>query len=196
MDEYASNDDRPIDVLFVGGYSRHHTKRAAVLEAVAGLRDRYRIEFYLARSRFTRLAESALGYFAPVGKYRRPRDIRAVSREPVYGPDLYALIAKSKIVLNGAIDMSGEDRGNMRCFEAMGCAALLLSDAGVYPPGMRDNDTLLVYSSPSQASELVQRVVNNWDHYAQIAGRGNQMIRALYSKEHQWTEFSRLVASI
>ena len=90
-----------------------------------------------------------MGYFAPLGKYRRPKDIRAVSRDPVYGPDLYALISKSKIILNGAVDMAGDDRGNMRCFEAMGCAALLLSDAGVYPAGMRDNDTLLVYSSPS-----------------------------------------------
>ena len=39
MDQYAANDDRPIDVLFVGGYSRHHMRRAAALEAVASLRD-------------------------------------------------------------------------------------------------------------------------------------------------------------
>ena len=31
MDAYAANTDRPIDVLFVGGYSRHHQRRAAVL---------------------------------------------------------------------------------------------------------------------------------------------------------------------
>ncbi len=106
MDEYAGNDDRPIDVLFVGGYSRHHTKRAAVLEAVAGLRKRRRIEFRLAPSRFTRIAESPAGYLAPLGKYRRPKDIRAISRDPVFGRDLYALISKSKIVLNGAVDMA------------------------------------------------------------------------------------------
>jgi hypothetical protein len=50
---------------------------------------------------------------------------------------LYELIGKSKIVLNGVIDMVGRDRGNMRCFEAMGCGALLLSDEGNYPKGMK-----------------------------------------------------------
>jgi len=196
MDEYAGNQERPIDVLFAGGYSRHHMKRAAVLEAVAGLRDRYRIEFCLARSRLTRLAETSAGYFTPLRKYRRPRDIRAVSREPVYGRDLYALIAKSKVVLNGAIDVSGEDRGNMRCFEAMGCSALLLGDAGVYPDGMRDGETLLAYSSPAQARELAERVVDDWSRHARTAEQANHMVRTVYNKENQWSEFCRLVGCL
>jgi hypothetical protein len=196
MDEYAGNQERPIDVLFAGGYSRHHMRRAAVLEEVAGLRDRYRIEFCLARSRLTRLAESPAGYLTPLRKYRRPRDIRSVSREPVYGRDLYALIAKSKVVLNGAIDVSGEDRGNMRCFEAMGCSALLLGDAGVYPDGMRDGETLLAYSSPAEARELAQRVVNDWSRYARTAEQANHMVRTVYNKENQWGEFCRLVSCL
>ncbi|WP_222439673.1 glycosyltransferase [Alloacidobacterium dinghuense] len=196
MDEYALNNDRPIDVLFVGGYSRHHTRRAAVLEAVAALRDHYRIEFCLNRSRFTRLAESPLGRLAPLGKYRRPKEIRAISRDPVFGRRLYSLISKSKIVLNGAIDMAGEDRGNMRCFEAMGCSALLLSDAGVYPDGMRDNETLLTYASPSKAHGLVRCVLNDWTCYAEMAKRATRVMRSLYNKEGQWEEFTRLVSDI
>jgi hypothetical protein len=69
MDEYAGNDDRPVDVPFVGGYSRHHMRHAAVLEAVAGLKNRYRIRLCLSRLRFTRMAESPLGYLAPLSKY-------------------------------------------------------------------------------------------------------------------------------
>src|SRR5580658_8022719 len=30
LDEYARNEDRPVDVLFVGSYSRHHMRRAAL----------------------------------------------------------------------------------------------------------------------------------------------------------------------
>jgi hypothetical protein len=196
MDEYAGNDDRPIDVLFVGGYSRHHAKRAAVLEAVAGLRDRYRIEFFLNRSRLTRLAESPLGYLAPTAKYRRPRNIRAVSHEPMFGRDMYSLISRSKIVLNGAGDAEGADRGNMRCFEAMGCSALLLSDAGLYPAGMKDGETLLAYSSPSEASKMAEKAVSDWGSYAEMAKRANRMTRSLYSKQHQWDHFKRLVDKI
>lgn len=196
MDEYAGNPERPVDVVFVGGYSRHHMRRAAVLEAVAALRDRYRIEFCLARSRLTRLAETPAGHLGPLGKYRRPRDIRAVSRSPVYGRDLYALMAKSKVVLNGAIDVSGEDRGNMRCFEAMGCSALLLGDAGMYPDGMRDGETLLTYSSPAEAKILVEQVISNWNRYARTAEQANHMVRTLYSKRNQWSAFGRLVGCL
>jgi hypothetical protein len=196
MDEYASNDDRPIDVLFVGGYSRHHSRRAAVLEAVAKLRSRYRIEFHLDRSRFTRLAESIPGRLAPLGQYRRPKEIRAVSREPAFGRDLYALISRSKIVLNGSIDMAGEERGNMRCFESIGCSALLLSDTGIYPEGMQDGETHLTYSSPSEAGEIVHRVLNDWNCYVETSRRANRMTRCLYSKKRQWEAFSHLANSI
>jgi spore maturation protein CgeB len=98
--------------------------------------------------------------------------------------------------LNGAIDMSGEDRGNMRCFEAMGCSALLLSDAGLYPSGMRDGETLLAYSSASQACALVEGVLNDWGRYAEMAQRAHRMVRSRYSKEQQWQEFNRLVSSL
>jgi hypothetical protein len=68
-----------------------------------------------------------------------------------------------------------------------------LSDAGLYPMGMRDGETLLAYSSPSQARELVQRVLSDWGCYAEVARRAHRMVRSLYSKENQWHEFNRLV---
>lgn len=75
---FALRQDRPLDVLFVGGYSRHHKQRAAVLEAVAKMADKY----HLDRSRLCRLAESPLGRLLPLEKYRRPSAIRAVTRAP------------------------------------------------------------------------------------------------------------------
>jgi Glycosyl transferases group 1 len=196
MDEYAGNNDRPIDVLFVGGYSRHHTRRAAVLEAVAGLRTRYRVEFYLARSRFTRLAESPVGFLAPVGKYRRPRNVRAVSREPVFGRDLYALISQSKIVLNGAVDMAGEDRGNMRCFESMGCRSLLLSDEGVYPEGMAEGKTLVTYRSSTDVVKKLDKLLQAPRVMTSIADAGHNMIAHRYSKEQQWRAFEVIASNV
>jgi hypothetical protein len=196
MDEFAGNDDRPIDVLFVGGYSRHHMRRATVLEAVAGLRDKYRIEFCLARSRFTRVAESPLGYLAPVGKYRRPRDIRAVSHEPIYGRDLYASISRSKVVLNGAGDAEREDRGNMRCFESMGCRSLLLSDEGVYPAGMAGGQTLVTYQSPADLVVKLRELLQATEVRMGIAEAGHEMVTREYSKEAQWGAFKTLVAKL
>src|ERR1700735_2668050 len=50
--------ERPIDVLFVGGYSRHHSARARILEQVASLADTAHVVYCLDASRLTLLAES------------------------------------------------------------------------------------------------------------------------------------------
>ena len=192
MDSYAANSDRPIDVLFVGGYSRHHRKRAVVLEAVSLLRDKLTIVFCLDRSRLTRLAESAIGHFLPLTSHSRPADIRAVSHAPVFGRELYKMISQAKIVLNGAVDMAGQDRGNMRCFEAMGCGSLLLSDEGNYPASMVAGDNLVTYSAPNIALDLIRQLLKSEDQRSGISVAGNAMISEKYSKALQWERFINL----
>ena len=78
------------------------------------------------------------------------------------GGNFTSLIGKSKIVLNGAIDMAGQDRGNMRCFEAMGCGALLLSDAGNYPEGMDEDETMLTYETGEDCLDQIGERLANW----------------------------------
>jgi hypothetical protein len=193
MDEYATNMNRPIDVLFVGGFSRHHQRRAVVLQQVAALRHRHTVRFHLDRSRLTRLAESPLGSLLPVGRHRRPQDIRAVSAEPIFGRDLYAAMSQSKIVLNGAVDMAGLDRGNMRCFEALGCGALMVSDHGHYPTGMVEGQTMLCYSDEQPASQVVDRALADSNARELIAANGHGAMQSCYSKALQWQAFQELV---
>lgn len=193
MDAYASNTERPIDVLFVGGYSRHHRQRAVILEAVASLRERLNIVFCLDRSRLTRLAESAPGYLLPLATHRRPTSIRAVSYQPVFGRELYAMISQAKIVLNGAVDMAGRDRGNMRCFEAMGCGALLVSDQGIYPEGMQNEKTMLLYEERGETMNVIRRSLENPAVLHAIASQGKKMVSQHYSKTKQWADFVGLV---
>jgi glycosyltransferase involved in cell wall biosynthesis len=193
---FAARQDRPVDVLFVGGYSRHHARRAAVLEAVAQLEDEYNIVYHLDRSRLCRLAESPLGHFLPLARHRRPPPIRAITYEPVFGRDYYEALSAAKIVLNGAIDMAGADRGNMRCFEALGGQALLLSDQGNYPEGMEDSQTIATYCSPEQAVSRIRTLLGDSGTRLGIARAGHEMVSKRYSKEAQWKRFEALVASI
>lgn len=193
MDKRAINSERTIDVAFVGGYSRHHRRRAKVLETVAALRHKRVLAFHIDSSRLTRLSESPLGRLLPLGKHRRQSDIRAVAREPVYGLDLYDILASAKIVLNGAIDMAGNDRGNMRCFEALGCGALLLSDEGDYPFGIRDGLNVRMYRDASSAVSIVEEMLENESKRANVALRGFHFIRSQYSKARQWHDFQDLV---
>jgi hypothetical protein len=196
MDTYADNSDRPIDVLFVGGYTRHHRARSAVLEAVAELRHSRRVVFHLDRARATRWAESRLGSLLPLANHRRPRSIRAVSAEPVFGLDLYSALSRAKVVLNGAVDMAGEDRGNMRCFEAMGCGAVMVSDAGRYPTGMDAGRTFHAYRDPSEAVSVIEHALVHTSDSEAMRQEAKTLMRTAYNKAGQWQSFQRLVASL
>ena len=191
MDEYGHG-ERPIDLAFVGGYSRHHRARGRTLEQVARLAGRHQIVFCLDASRLTRLAESPIGRLLPLGKHRRPDAIAGIARAPVFGRDLYALLGSAKVVLNGAVDMAGNDRGNMRCFEAMGCGAMLLSDAGNYPEGM-DARTIETYESGNDCVPQIDRCLSDWSDAKAKAEKGRRIVADLYSKERQWALFGQLV---
>jgi hypothetical protein len=193
---FASRQNRPVDVLFVGGYSRHHRRRAAVLDEVAKLAREYDIVYRLDRSRLCRLAESPLGQFLPLATHRRPPAIRTITQEPIFGRDYYEALSSAKIVLNGSIDMAGADRGNMRCFEALGSGSLLLSDEGNYPEGMRDGETIATYSSPEHAVRQIRTLLEASQERLGIARAGHEMVSTIYSKQAQWERFEALVASI
>ena len=193
---FASRQNRPVDVLFVGGYSRHHRRRAAVLEAIAKLAGEYNIVYRLDRSRLCRLAESPLGQFLPLAAHRRPPAIRTITQKPIFGLDYYEALSAAKIVLNGSIDMAGADRGNMRCFEALGSGSLLLSDDGNYPEGMKDGQTIATYSSPEHAVRQIRALLEASEDRLGIARAGHEMVSTVYSKQAQWERFEALVASI
>ena len=183
-------------MLFVGGYSRHHRQRAAVLEAVAKLTGKYNIVYHLDRSRLCALAESPLGRLLPLAKHRRPSVITAIANKPLFGRDYYEVLSAAKIVLNGSIDMAGPDRGNMRCFETLGGGAALLSNAGNYPDGMEDGRTIAVYHSADDAVRQIGHLLEASERRVSIARSGHEMVATRYSKEAQWKRFEALVASI
>lgn len=193
LDEYARNQDRPVDVLFVGVFSRHHKRRAALLEAVASRAATHNVVMHLDQSRLARFAASPLGRLLPLAQHRVPPAVHTVSRPSVYGRDMYAALSRAKIVLNAAIDMAGPDRGNMRCFEALGAGCLLLTDDGRYPPGMADAQTLVIFQNDDQALDKLTELVRDFPLRRRISEAGNRMIRSDYSKQQQFRMFTELL---
>jgi hypothetical protein len=193
----ADSGDRPVDIAFVGGFSRHHLRRNAILDAVAGLKGERTLRYHLDLGRLNKVAELAgTDFFGLLAPYRLTRPIRAVFAPPLYGTDMQALFGASKIVLNAAIDMSGNDRGNIRCFEALSCGALLLSDAGSYPAGMEDGKTIAVYDGAANAVARARSLLEDDADRERIASAGQQMVREFYSKDRQWAAFEALVAGL
>ena len=196
MAEYAGSSERPIDIVFAGGYSRHHRQRAELLERVAQECADFRIAYHVDCSRLTRMAETPLGLLPPLRRHRRPHVIRNAALQPVFGRELYSAFAQAKIVLNGAIDMAGQERGNMRCFEATGCGALLVTDDGRYPEGFVNEATMCTYSSTRQAVALLRRMLADPIRAREIASRGTSVINSVYSKDVQWRSFVALVGGL
>lgn len=192
LEAYAANRDRPIDVLFIGTYSRQHKNRARMLDDVAGLSGSRNVVMSLVTSRYARWAESPLGWFGPLASSRRPSAIRRIARPPVFGRDMYALLGQSKIVFNGALDASGPDRGNMRCWETMGAGALLVTDEGAYPQGMENNSTMLTYKGRDDVLKVIAAALDDGS-WQSLADQGHRMITTRYSKDAQYDLFTSLV---
>lgn len=194
MEEYATASPRPVDVAFIGTYSRHHRRRAEMIEAIARFQSRYQIALHLdGSSRFLRLAESPLGLIGPLHKHRRPAAVRHCCQSPVFGRELYQVLGRTQIVMNGAIDMSGEDRGNMRCWEALGVGALLLTDRGNYPDGMVDGETMVTYEGVEDAKAKLLTLLKDPERTERISRAGQMMVRERYSKAAQFRAFQRLI---
>jgi hypothetical protein len=190
MNRFADNRDRPIDLLFVGGYTRHHQRRSSILEQAARLAERWNVRFCLDGSLLNKVAESPLGLLPPLRKHRRPEVIRRVAQNGVFGIQLYEALGQAKIALNAAVDMAGEERGNMRCFEAMGCGSLLLSDEGRYPRGMVPGQTLVTFRDGNDAVSRAEELLQGNPHYLKsVAQAGNRAIRDEYSRDKQWQAF-------
>jgi spore maturation protein CgeB len=152
--------------------------------------------FALDRSRLNRLAEGPIGWLLPLGGHRRPRAIREVSQPPLFGRPFYEAISRAKIILNGAVDMAGADRGNVRCFETLGGGALMVSDAGNYPEGFTDQETMITYGGPGEAVTRIETCLADWDRYASVARAGLEMVRSRYARTAQWDRFQALVSGL
>lgn len=195
FDRLMSKNRRDIDILFVGTYSRWHKRRAKTLEEIAALSSKYNVVFSLTRSKLNRLAETPLGLFGPLNSHRRPSAIRAITQAPTFGMAYNELLCRAKIIFNGATDIGGDDRGNMRCWEALGARALMVSDAGAYPEGMRDGVTMRTYQTPEEAVSVIESALSRPQETSDIAAAGHEMVRTLYSKERQWNAFQKIVES-
>lgn len=190
--DYARGEERDIDIAFAGTYSWLHSRRNLLLQRVAELASRHVIRFHFSLSRSARLANALGPLRGLLPKQSLPAALRQVSQGPVYGRAMYEVFGRARIVLNAAIDMASDFRGNMRCWEAMGCGALMLSDEGRYPPGMMPGRDFVTYRDSGDAIETIDRVLSGYDAFRPVAASGQTTMETRYTKEAQWTAFQNL----
>lgn len=138
----------PVDVSFVGSLSQHHRERLDWLE---------------------RLCRDVPIRIWGQGVEELPNDsaIRRVYEGPVWGIDMFRVLARSRISVNSHIDISGPYANNMRLFETTGVGTLLLTDwkenlAQLFDPQAE----VAVFRT---AEECVARIRYYLDHEAERA---------------------------
>ena len=193
--EIARGTARDIDVAFVGTYSWLHGRRNLLLR-IAELAPALRVKFHFSLGRSARVANALGPARALFPKLALPESLRRVSHAPVYGRAMYELFGRSRIVINAAIDMASEFRGNMRCWEAMGCGALMVSDEGIYPPAMTPGRDFVTYGGADDAIAKITTILADYDRWRPVAAQGLATMETSYSKAAQWAAFERLVEQL
>jgi hypothetical protein len=185
---------RTIDVAFVGSYSSLHRRRNQILTSIAKMQPEWNIVYCLSTSRVTRIANTLLGALPILADFKQSTDLRRVLRPPAYGRALHSILRNAKIVLNAHGEIAGDERGNMRCFEAVGCGSLLLSDRGRYPEGFVAGLNYIDYASADEAKRNIRNLLENDDQRNAIVTRGKSLMCEVYNKSTQWTKFQKLAA--
>jgi hypothetical protein len=191
-----AREERDVDIAFVGTYSWLHGRRNLLLQRVAELAPSVKVRFHFSLGRSARLVNALGPARALFPKLALPASLRRVAHGPVYGRAMYELFGRARIVLNAAIDMASEFRGNMRCWEALGCGALMLSDAGIYPPGMTAGTDFVTYDGSDDAVARIERILADYDRWRPTAAHGLSTMETTYSKEAQWASFVKLVEQL
>ena len=197
MASYAANSDRRTDIFFAGSYSRTtgHDDRLEFLNSVAGIGKCYQIDLRLLYRNWGRLADRAPWRWVPI-PIRLPDKLAAIVGPPVYGRAMYSSLSHAKIVVNPATDIAGDERGNIRCWEAPGCGACMLASAGRYPEGFAPGVNFETFTDTQDLLQKIEGLLADEPRRAAIAKAGSDMIAQVWSKERQWQGFEIIAAAL
>lgn len=197
MSSYAVNEHRPNDLFFAGSYSRTtgHDDRIEFLNTIAGMGKDLKIDLHLLYRKWGRLADKAPWRWIPV-PIRLPSQLSSIVHPPVFGREMYQALSQAKIVINPATDIAGDERGNMRCWEALGCGACMISSAGHYPEGFEAGVHFETFTNTDELLHKIKKLLADESKMRAIANAGNDMIKNKWSKENQWNDFRIMIDRI
>jgi hypothetical protein len=133
----------------------------------------------------------AWGYFrrwvAPSEHESRIRAIRAVVSAPVYGIDMYRVLAASRLTVNVHVDAVGTWAGNMRMFEATGAGSCLVTEHSenidsIFEPGAE----VVTYRKDEDLPGVVKGLLQDDHEVERIANAGQSRTFSSHSTEDAW----------
>lgn len=167
--------DRDIDVVFVGSFSRHQSLTLPLLSAVA-----------------KRVPTLQIYGTANAG------DLAAYQLEPFFkgqawGDEMYALLRRSKIVINRHGDIAGDYAVNMRMYEATGSGCVLVTESkqnlrDLFEPGVE----VIAYDSADDAASQIAQLLADPKRLDAIAQAGHTRTM----RDHTYDARAAVIAEI
>jgi len=173
----SDNMSRDVDILMYGQTGiKFFNERNKLINQLLTFKLKYNISVKLQIS-----DSHSVNYF-----YDHIMDIEP----PVYGVELYNAIRRSKIVINKCTDNNFSFKSNMRVFEAIGNGALLVTEKGAYPEGIKSGIDFLEYSSTEELWDLIDNILEDWDKWSAFANKAKVRLMKNFSKKSQWATFT------
>lgn len=146
---------RDLDVVFVGGLGRNSywERGTELFEQIA-----------------SKIGERFHWYGYATGPMS-PR-LQSCYRGAAWGGDMYRLYQRARIVVNRHGEISRGAMNNLRCFEATGCGALLLTEDAPNLGEFFESNECAAYSSANDCIEKIKHFLANESERSEIARNG------------------------
>lgn len=196
-------------LIFAGSLitgSSFHNSRIQLIETLikehidislyVNLEKKYRIRakqlIYLLSGLLEKMKLSNLTRAFPVFEYGRSMvsgysgELVKMNNRPLYGLDIFNLLAGADIVLNIHAGVAGEYAGNMRMFEVTGVGSCLLTDNKRNIGELFEIDKeVVVYDSPQDCIEKARWLLEHDTERKEIASRGQNKTLTTHTVENR-----------
>ncbi len=138
--------ERDIDISFVGGVGResHWMAGTDVLEEIA---KEFGPRFHW--------------YGYGIENLKQYSALRACFRGSAFGKEMYSIYGRSRIVVNRHGEIAQGFTNNLRCFEATGCGALLMTEKSYNSENLFPVDTVGTYRDAKELISKIHHFLNN-----------------------------------
>lgn len=173
---FSDASTRPIDVAFIGSFSRHQPQTLPLLEQVAHLNPGLKI-----------FGPASVEDFIPYG-------LENNYAGEAWGKDMFKVISQSKIIINRHGTIAGDYAVNMRMFETTGMGAVLVTENKSNLNQLFEVGTEVVgYDSPNEAASLIRDLLLDPRRIDEIARRGQQRTLGQHTYEKRAIQLGELL---
>jgi spore maturation protein CgeB len=171
--------ERTRDLTFVGTFGRHQRNTGPLLKAIS--REVPGLQIFTL-SKLNQLKRFGLDSFY---------------RGRAWGPEMYKILAESKIVVNRHGAVADGYSVNFRMFEATGMGALLVTEQGkntsdLFEPGKE----VLTYTSIPDAVNVIKSALADYESHTAIASAGQRRTLTEHTYEQRAREIDRVLRNL